>query len=287
MAEAKEEFREPFADIRETETGAKLIVELPGVPQDSIKMEVSGDLVTVVGKGSRGSFKTIQVMPFDPDPENVVVTYSQGVLEVDVRRMGSRAGDGEAVSPQVNGSVKIKTLEDVEKDLGALTAELEKASEEKGVLEERARILQRDFHNLKRRHESEKESIADRKIRDISMGLIEVLDDFDRARQSVLRSRRPKSTSDDILKGLEMVEVRVHGLFDSIGIKRIESLGKHFDPIYHEAVGQSRDHKVEDDIITEEKVAGFFYKENALRPSQVIVNRKPDKKGTDDKKKKR
>ena len=63
MAEVKEEFREPFAEIRETEAGARLIVELPGVPQDSIKMEVSRDLVTVVGKGSRGNFKTIQVMP--------------------------------------------------------------------------------------------------------------------------------------------------------------------------------------------------------------------------------
>ena len=285
MAKAKEEFREPFADIRETEAGAKLIVELPGVPQDSIKMEVSGDLVTVVGRGSRGSFKTIQVMPFDPDPENVVVTYSQGVLEVEVKRMGSKAG--EAAPTQMNGSVKIEALEEVEKDLGALIAELEKVSSEKGMLEERARILQRDFHNLKRRHESEKESIADRKIREISMGLIEVLDDFNRARQSVLLSECPKSTSKNILKGLEMVEVRVHGLFESIGIKRIRSLGMHFDPLYHEAVGQSGDPEIEDDIITEEKVAGFFYKKDALRPSQVIVNRRPDEKGTNDTKKKR
>ncbi len=285
MAEAKEEFREPFADIVETEAGARLIVELPGVPQDSIKMEVSRDLITVVGKGSRGSFKTIQVMPFDPDPENVVVTYSQGVLEVEVKRMGPRAGSGEPAPPLMNGSVKIEALEEVERDLGALIAELEKVSGEKGVLEERIRILQRDFHNLKRRHEGEKESIADRKIREIAMGLIEVLDDFNRARQSVLMSECPRSTSENILKGLEMVEVRVHGLFDSIGIKRIRSLGAHFDPLYHEAVGQSSDPKIEDDIITDEKVAGFFYKTDALRPSQVIVNRKPDEKGIQKKKK--
>ena len=279
MAEAKEEFREPFAEIGETKAGARLIVELPGVPQDSIKMEVSRDLVTVVGKGSRGNFKTIQVMPFDPDPENVVVTYSNGVLVVEVARMGS--GEG---SPQANGTVKI---EPPGKGPDAPVSDLEKVSQEKGLLEERARILQRDFHNLKRRHEGEKESIADRKVTEIAMGLIEVLDDFNRARESVLMSECPKGTSDNILKGLEMVERRVHGLFDSIGIKRIRSIGMHFDPLYHEAIGRSSDPKIEDDMITDEKVAGFFYKKDALRPSQVIVNRRPDEKGADNKEIKR
>jgi len=285
MTEAKEEFREPFADIRETETGAKLIVELPGVPQDSIKMEVSRDLVTVVGKGSRGSFKTIQVMPFDPDPENIAVTYSQGVLEVDVRR-SEHLKEGEK-PPVAKGPLEIKTREDVEKDLDGLTAELAAVSEEKAILEDRTRILQRDFLNLKRRHEKEKESIADRKIRDISLGLVEVIDDFERARSSVIRSGCPRATSDNILKGLEMVEGRVHSLFDSIGIKRIQSLGIHFDPIFHEAVGQSQDPDVDDDIITQERICGFFYKEDALRPAQVIVNKRPVRPAKDDKKKKR
>jgi len=279
----KEAYREPHTEILETDDGAMLVIEMPGVPQDQIKMEVSKDLVTVEGKGSRAHFKTIQVMPFDPDPERVAVTYSQGVLEVMLHESRTESKPdimGEECSKGGQVETKEKTpeipLEDVETELSQMRERLLKVSEEKNSLEERVNLLQRDFQNLKRRHETEKERIADSKIEKLALGLVEVLDNFERARDSVLGSGCPKRNIDNILQGLSLVENHVFTLFRNMGIHEVESLGGTFDPEFHEAVGQVNDPKKEDQVVVEERVKGYVYKGRALRPAQVVVNRVPE-----------
>ena len=82
------------------------------------------------------------------------------------------------------------SLQHMEEELEGLRNELLKVSEERTSLEERVIFLQKDFQNLKRRHEGEKETIADRKVEEIATGLIEVLDSFGLARRSFQGSSR-------------------------------------------------------------------------------------------------
>jgi molecular chaperone GrpE len=278
MTEQGKDTREPLTEIVEGSDGALLTVELPGVAQDAIRMAVSGDILKVEADGSRGKFSTIQVLPFEPDPETISVTFSQGVLSVSLKKKKT-SDDGTTVETKVSMGEPISvSLEEVENELEILREELYKVSEERASLEERVNFLQRDFMNLRRRHENEKESIADRKIEEIAVGLVEVLDTFKLAKETIMGPKSKKNNIESVLKGLEMVENQVRSIFERVGISRIESLGVQFDPNYHEAVGYVEKKQLEDDLVAEEIKPGYIYKERALRPAQVMVNRKPHAK---------
>ncbi|MGA1794126.1 MAG: nucleotide exchange factor GrpE [Thermoplasmatota archaeon] len=274
MAGKDQMVREPNTDIQETPEGAKLTAELPGVAQDAIRIAVSKDILKLEAEGTRGKFSTIQPLPFEPDPDGISVSFSQGVLEVLLgRKHDETEHEGEKQVPVI--STVDASIDHLEKELDELRNELLKVSEERASLEERAAFLQRDFHNLKRRHESEKESIADKKIEEVSTGLIDVLDSFKLAKASIKGSGRTESSVEQTLKGIEMIENQVKSLFQRIGITRMSVEGHHFDHNFHEAVGHVQRKDLEDDVIATEVKAGYIYKDRTLRPAQVIVNRKP------------
>ncbi len=266
-----EDVREPVAQVEETVDGARLIVELPGVTQDSIKMGVSSDILKVDAEGKRGKFSTVQVISFEPDPERISVTFSQGVLEVDMKRKDSKETKIEKTEEE---ELSI-SLDSLEKELERFKEQLGKVSEEKSLLEERVHFLQKDFQNIRRRHETEKESIADRKIIEIGSGLIDVLDSFIFAKESINRSSSAKDNIVAMMRGIEMVENQVLNLFNRIGIKIMASEGRPFDPNFHEAIGYTESMDLEDEVISKEIKECYLYKGNALRPAQVIVNRRP------------
>lgn len=278
----RKETREPLTEIIETDEGAILVAELPGVPQDSIKMAVSDDILKLDAEGARNKFSTIQALPFEPDPDRISVTFSQGVLEVSLVRKDGSVESRQGSEEQPLMSISLNSLE---KELLRVKDELARVSEERSSLEERFTFLKRDFQNIKRRHETEKESIADRKIEDLAHGLVEILDTFKFAKDSILSSGCGKKNITSMMKGVEMVEKRVTGLFKNVGITRIEALGQHFDPNFHESVGQVKDPKIPDEVVAEEIKTGYIYKGRALRPSQVLVNRLPEEEQKKEKKK--
>ena len=209
---------------------------------------------------------------FEPDPERISVTFSQGVLEVDLKR---KSNDDKETERTEDEELSI-SLDSLERELERLKEQLGKVSDEKSSLEERAHFLQRDFQNIKRRHETEKESIADRKIIEISSGLIDVLDSFIFAKESINRSSSAKENIVAMMKGIEMVENQVLTLFKKVGIKTIASEGQPFDPNFHESIGYTESMDMEDEIVSKEVKGGYIYNGNTLRPAQVIVNRRPE-----------
>ena len=271
--------REPLMEIIETSDGALLTAELPGVAQDAIKIAVSKGILKLEADRSRGKFSTIQALPFEPDQDRISVTFSQGVLAVslkmkpdDVEHVGEKHV---AVETAVEAS-----FEEMGKEIDILRDELIKVSEERASLEERVHFLQRDFQNLKRRHETEKESIADRKIEEVALGLIDVLDNFKLAKSSILNTKSKEGSKESMVKGLEMIENQVVNLFQRIGISKMATEGNHFDPNFHEAVGYVERADLDDEVIASEVKYGYSYKGRAMRPAQVMVNRKPVKAGS-------
>lgn len=58
-----------------------------------------------------------------------------------------------------------------------------------------------------------------------------------------------------------------------LGIKKIEAIGKKFDPNFHEAVKEVAG-VAEDGSIVDELQAGFILNNKVIRPSQVVINKK-------------
>jgi HSP20 family protein len=80
--------REPLVDIIDTNGEIKVIVELPGVEKEDIKLSGTEDQLTIsVETPERRYFKEIG-MPAKIDPKKAKTAYKNGVLEVTVSKIG-------------------------------------------------------------------------------------------------------------------------------------------------------------------------------------------------------
>ena len=126
-----------------------------------------------------------------------------------------------------------------------------------------------ELENFKKR--TNEERIKDRKyaLADFLMQLIDTLDIFDKAVN--------KQTDDEKLKqfldGFVMINKSFKQILERNGVKPIEALGKPFDPAYHSAIETVEVEGTESNVVVEELMTGYIYKDRVLRPSMVKVSK--------------
>lgn len=141
----------------------------------------------------------------------------------------------------------------------------------KEQLEGLTEALQReraDAINLRRRHAEETAGLRTRIKTDVIRDLLPVIDNFERALKHV-----PKDLEDnDYIKGVQAVVKQFEKTLADIGVERIKTVGEHFDPHVHEAVGiEEGDGKHE--IVSEELQAGYRMGDDVIRHGMVKVKR--------------
>lgn len=98
----------PHMDLSVTDTAYKATVELPGVPQDQVNIEVRDNMLIVEGekknetedkdekKGyyrmerSYGSFRRVLSLPEDVETDKITATHKDGVLSIEIPPQGTR-----------------------------------------------------------------------------------------------------------------------------------------------------------------------------------------------------
>ena len=122
--------------------------------------------------------------------------------------------------------------------------------------------LRAEFENYRKQLDREKEHFAKLANEKLITQLLDVLDNLDRAMSTI----RDKETAE----GVNMIYKQFHKILEENGLKRIEALGKRFDPYYHEALMQENSEK-EDGTIVEEFQPGYILKDKVIRPAKVRV----------------
>ena len=91
------EYREPITDVQNREDETDITLELPGVNKSDINIE-TGDksLIVRVDKEGRKYYKEIKVQ-FDIQPENVKATYSNGVLDIVIKKPQENKKEGKRI----------------------------------------------------------------------------------------------------------------------------------------------------------------------------------------------
>jgi molecular chaperone GrpE len=157
---------------------------------------------------------------------------------------------------------------------------LEKIEDLERVLEqtrdqsdEHLRGLQRtaaDFANYRRRVDEERDGLSQFSNALLISKLLAVLDDFDRALETV-----PKDIHEGWVDGVRLVERKLRSLLEAEGVTQIEALGQPFDPNLHEAVvyEETADHP--DNQVIGELQRGYRLRDRVLRPSLVRVANNP------------
>jgi len=89
--------REPLVDIVDTDGEIKVIVELPGVEKESIKLSGTENRLTIsVDDPERKYYKEIDI-PAKVDPKKAKTSYKNGVLETTLPKIEEKKRGGEEI----------------------------------------------------------------------------------------------------------------------------------------------------------------------------------------------
>jgi molecular chaperone GrpE len=150
------------------------------------------------------------------------------------------------------------------KDLATVLTEL---AEEKAKADANYAGWQRsqaDFANYRRRTDQEKEEAIKFANANLSLKILPVLDDFERAVVSLPSDLSGNAWAD----GMRHIERKLRTLLESAGLSPIKAMGEPFDPRFHEAITQG---KGKEGMIVGELEKGYKFLDRVIRPSKVVV----------------
>lgn len=127
--------------------------------------------------------------------------------------------------------------------------------------------LAADFDNYRKRQAQERETLIRYGAEDAMKKLIEVLDNFDRAKQSI-------DNSGDVNQVKDSFYVLYNQMFDNLsklGLEVIAAVGQEFDPNFHEAVMQTPTNEHAENHVIMELQKGYKLGDKVLRPTLVNV----------------
>lgn len=91
------DYREPLTDVQKREDESDVTIEMPGVSKADISIETKDNtLVIKVDKEGRKYYKEVELEE-EILPENVKATYSNGVLDVVVKRSPEKKKEGKRI----------------------------------------------------------------------------------------------------------------------------------------------------------------------------------------------
>ena len=128
--------------------------------------------------------------------------------------------------------------------------------------------------NLRKIHEKEREDLIKYSSSSFAREILNLADNLERA--FVLFKDDPKFKSDefkDTMLGIELIEKELVNSFDKNGIKSFESVGKKFDPNFHQALNEVESEQ-EDGMVINEIQKGYMLNDRLLRPALVSISKK-------------
>lgn len=128
-----------------------------------------------------------------------------------------------------------------------------------------AQRLKAEFDNYKRRNADVKKEAYDDGVADVVKKLLPVLDGFCQAKKNI--------ADKTILEGVELLHKQLLDVLTSLGVEKIECVGKSFDPHLHNAVVAVEVEGVEPNMVVEEYQEGFRLKDKIIRHSVVRISK--------------
>ena len=190
--------------------------------------------------------------------------------ETEVVTTGSAAGldASEQTMTENNSTIEPNVIED---DKPESASDIPSSNSE--VIAERDKYLDQlqrkiaEFENYKRRTKGERQQQSERATIQLITELLPVLDDFERA----LETATDTEQSDAFRIGIEQINHKLTDILRKRGVTPIESVGKTFDPNFHEAVAHEESNAHHDGEIIDESRRGYMLGSVLLRASMVRV----------------
>jgi molecular chaperone GrpE len=146
-----------------------------------------------------------------------------------------------------------------------------------------------DFENYKRRKEGENKELVEFAREVTVVKLLPTLDSLEQALKHAPLFPLPLGEGQgegpefgkkyqNWMNGINGIVVQLDKALEELGVRKIESLGKKFNPHFHEAVREVES-EADDGMVVDELQTGFELNGKVIRPSQVTISKKAAKGG--------
>ena len=174
----------------------------------------------------------------------------------------SEVSTGENEPEEENGLAELDPIKILEKDLLGAKNEL---TEQKDKFVR----LQAETDNFRKRLSREKEEFSQYANERLFKELLPIFDNFERALED------PSSDIKSFKEGLEMILKQFSSFLEKEKVEPIEAIGKKFNPMIHEVLTSEESSENEENTIISQFVKGYTINNRVIRPSQVVISKKP------------
>ena len=129
--------------------------------------------------------------------------------------------------------------------------------------------LQAETDNFRKRLSREKEEFSQYANERLFKELLPIFDNFERALGD------PSNDIKSLKEGLEMILKQFSSFLEKERVEPIEAIGKKFDPMIHEVLTSEESSEHEENTIISQFVKGYMINNRVIRPSQVVISKKP------------
>ena len=153
--------------------------------------------------------------------------------------------------------------EEVVEETTQVTEEVKDNSEYE-ELNDRYKRLLAEFENYKKRSQKEKDGIYGMITGDVVATMLPIMDNLEKAAAAKTEDTKYK-------EGVNLVARQFQDALKRLGLEEIETVGKRFDPEFHEAVSHVQDETKGEQEIVQEYRKGYKIGNKVVRHSMVIV----------------
>lgn len=156
---------------------------------------------------------------------------------------------------------------EVAPDVAELQRALEEKTKEAEEQYDRLLRLAAEMDNLKKRIERERAELVQFANENLIKELLPVVDNLELA----LDHGRQADAPDSFLEGIDLVYQGFLKALARFGVTPLVSVGRQFDPNFHNAVMQQEVPSVPDRTVLKELQKGYLLHQRLLRPAMVVV----------------
>lgn len=178
------------------------------------------------------------------------------------QQVESQPGQELNADESVNGNQHLNEPVEEETETARLTAKVEELNDK--FLRQAA-----EFDNFRRRTAKERMELIQTAGRDVIEGLLDVLDDSERAQKQM------EATDDiqQIKEGVQLVFTKLRQSLAAKGLKPMDAKGKDFDADLHEAITEIEAGKEMKGKVVDEVIKGYYLNDKIIRYAKVVVGR--------------
>ena len=148
--------------------------------------------------------------------------------------------------------------------------ELKAKAEERDAYSDKYMRAHAEFENARRRMEKDKADYARFANDSLILEFLPIIDNLEIAERHIKEAKDFKA----VQGGVDMIQAQIQKFVKDIGLEKIETVGKKFDPHLHEAMETEESQDKDDGLIVAELKPGYSFNGRLLRPAVVKIVKK-------------